>query len=73
MTTAIDQHLAYTPKAATTVVLGVSESMISKAIKSGKLRARWSDGINPETGKGRGRQLILRADLEAWLDGMAQA
>ncbi len=55
-------RLAYTRQEAADSC-GLSYSIIDRAIKSGALRERWP---------GKGKSIILRADLEAWLDDMPE-
>lgn len=59
--------IAYTVQTAAEAVYGVSEDLLRKAVNSGKLKAK-------RTGpKGTGRIVIMRADLEAWLEGLDDA
>lgn len=58
--------LAYTiPEAAAETGLGVFQ--IKKAIQSGKLRTKVSEG---STDKKVGKRLILRGELEKYLEGL---
>jgi hypothetical protein len=63
--------LAYTREEAATAC-GVSVDSIKRAINRGDLRAKRS-AKHPETGEPTGKYLILAADLQAWLEGLAAA
>ena len=63
--------LAYN-KAEAAAACGVSIDTIVRAIHAGTLRAAKSSK-HPETGEPTGRYIILAADLQAWLDGLAAA
>lgn len=62
--------LSYTIKTAAEAT-GLTGSTISRAIKSGKLRAKRSSVA--ADGEPTGSYVILAADLQAWLEGLAAA
>lgn len=62
--------LAYTREEAAHAC-GLSLDSVKRAINRGDLRAKRS-GVNAE-GDPAGKYLILAADLQAWLDGLAAA
>jgi excisionase family DNA binding protein len=66
----IDLKLALTAQEAA-VATGVSEKTITRAIKSGRLRAKRSSV--DANGNPAGRYLILVAELQAWLDSLEAA
>jgi hypothetical protein len=51
----------------------LSRSTLDRAIRAGLLKARRSDSNDRETGKGRGKVVILAADLQAYLDALTEA
>lgn len=63
--------LAYTREEAA-VACGVSVRTIVRAINTGALKAKRSGG-HDEEGNGKGKYLILAADLQAWLEELSAA
>lgn len=63
--------IAYDSRAAAAAV-GVSESHIGRAIRSGKLPAKRSGEKNKE-GQQTGKYLIAHADLIAWFNSLEDA
>lgn len=52
---------------------GLSTQHLRDAIHAGQLRARWSGGIDADTGKGLGKYVIRAEDLQAYLDSLVEA
>lgn len=66
----MSEPLSYSVKGAASAT-GVSEDTIYRAIRSGRLRAKKSN--ENDDGDGTGKTLILRRDLEAWLEHLVDA
>lgn len=62
--------LAYS-KAGAAAAAGLSTKTLDRAIKSGKLRAKWTS--ETADGEPAGRVVILAIELTKWLESLADA
>ena len=70
LATRMSEPLSYTLKGAA-AASGLSTTHLQQAVHSGQLRAKRSN--RDSDGEGVGRYLILRRELEAYLEGLPDA
>jgi hypothetical protein len=65
-------RIAYSLKEAAEAT-GLSRAYLDRAIRNAQLKAKRSAAPDDQTGKSRGNYVILAAELEAFITGLADA